>query len=65
MDRVFYALHDTWTPVKAASLAFVINLVLGLTLMQTPLNYGGLALANSLLMRRAGSCSFEPLSSLS
>jgi putative peptidoglycan lipid II flippase len=48
VDRVFYALHDTWTPVKAASLAFVINLVLGLALMQTPLNYGGLALANSL-----------------
>jgi putative peptidoglycan lipid II flippase len=48
VDRVYYALHDTWTPVKAASLAFVMNLVLGLTLMQTPLNYGGLALANSL-----------------
>ena len=48
MDRVFYALHDTWTPVKAASLAFVINLVLGLILMWTPLNFGGLALANSL-----------------
>ena len=48
VDRVYYALHDTWTPVKAASLAFVINLVLGLTLMQTPLNYGGLALGNSL-----------------
>jgi len=48
VDRVFYALHDTWTPVKAASMAFTINLVLGLTLMWTPLNYGGLALANSL-----------------
>ncbi len=48
VDRVYYALHDTWTPVKAASLAFVMNLVLGLTLMQTPLNYGGLALGNSL-----------------
>jgi len=48
VDRVYYAVHDTWTPVKAASLAFLINLLLGLTLMQTPLNYGGLALANSL-----------------
>jgi putative peptidoglycan lipid II flippase len=48
VDRVYYALHDTWTPVKAASLAFAINLVLGLTLMQTPLNFGGLALGNSL-----------------
>jgi putative peptidoglycan lipid II flippase len=48
VDRVYYALHDTWTPVKAASMAFVINLVLGLTLMQTPLNFGGLALGSSL-----------------
>ena len=48
VDRVYYALHDTWTPVKAASLAFGINVVLGLTLMWTPLNFGGLALANSL-----------------
>jgi len=48
VDRVYYALHDTWTPVKAASLAFTINLLLGLVLMWTPLNYGGLALANSL-----------------
>jgi putative peptidoglycan lipid II flippase len=48
VDRVYYALHDTWTPVKAASLAFTINLAFGLILMWTPLNYGGLALANSL-----------------
>ena len=48
VDRVYYALHDTWTPVKAATIAFCINLVLGLILMQTPLNYGGLALGNSL-----------------
>jgi putative peptidoglycan lipid II flippase len=48
VDRVYYALHDTWTPVKAATMAFVINLVLGVILMQTPLNYGGLALGNSL-----------------
>lgn len=48
VDRVYYALHDTWTPVKAASLAFIMNLGLGLVLMRTDLNYGGLALANSL-----------------
>jgi putative peptidoglycan lipid II flippase len=48
VDRVYYALHDTWTPVKAASLAFTMNLALGLILMGTQLNYGGLALANSL-----------------
>lgn len=48
VDRVYYALHDTWTPVKASSLAFVINLVFGIALMNTPLNYGGLALASSL-----------------
>jgi putative peptidoglycan lipid II flippase len=48
VDRVYYALHDTWTPVKAATMAFIINLVLGVILMQTPLNYGGLALGNSL-----------------
>lgn len=48
VDRVFYALHDTWTPVLAASLAFIINLAGGLTLMWTPLNYGGLALAGSI-----------------
>lgn len=48
VDRVYYALHDTWTPVKAASLSFAINVVLGIALMSTSLNFGGLALANSL-----------------
>jgi putative peptidoglycan lipid II flippase len=48
VDRVFYALHDTRTPVLVASGAFLLNLTLGLILMRTPLNYGGLALANSL-----------------
>jgi putative peptidoglycan lipid II flippase len=48
VDRVYYAVHDTWTPVTAASLAFGMNLLLGLILMRTPLDYGGLALANSL-----------------
>lgn len=48
VDRVFYALHDTRTPVAIAAAAFVVNAVLGLALMRTPLSFGGLALANSL-----------------
>ena len=48
LDRVFYALHDTRTPVMVAVGAIALNVVLSVTLMQTPLNYGGLALANSL-----------------
>lgn len=48
VDRVFYALHDTWTPVSVALGAIVGNVVLSLLLMRTPLNYGGLALASSL-----------------
>jgi putative peptidoglycan lipid II flippase len=48
VDRVFYALHDTRTPVFVAVGAVVANVLLSLTLMQTPLSFGGLALANSL-----------------
>jgi putative peptidoglycan lipid II flippase len=48
VDRVFYAFHDTWTPVKVAIGAIAANLALSLALMRTPLNYGGLALANAL-----------------
>lgn len=48
VDRVFYALHDTRTPVTAAVGAIVLNIALSLGLMQTSLGYGGLALANSL-----------------
>jgi putative peptidoglycan lipid II flippase len=48
VDRVFYALHDTRSPVFVAVTAIVLNVVLSLLLMQTPLNYGGLALANSI-----------------
>lgn len=48
VDRVFYALHDTRTPVLVAAGAFMLNLALGLVLMGTRLDYGGLALANSL-----------------
>src|SRR3712207_1484910 len=54
VDRVFYALHDTGTPVKAASLAFGMNLGLSLVLMSTGMNYRGLALANSLAATRDG-----------
>jgi putative peptidoglycan lipid II flippase len=48
VDRVFYALHDTRSPVLVAVGAIGLNVVLSLLLMQTPLNYGGLALANSI-----------------
>jgi putative peptidoglycan lipid II flippase len=48
VDRVFYALHDTRSPVLVAVSAIALNVVLSLILMQTPLNYGGLALANSI-----------------
>jgi putative peptidoglycan lipid II flippase len=48
VTRVFYAFHDTWTPVRVAIGAIALNLVLSLVLMQTPLNFGGLALASSL-----------------
>ncbi|MBV9358055.1 MAG: murein biosynthesis integral membrane protein MurJ [Chloroflexi bacterium] len=48
LDRVFYALHDTRTPVMVAVSAIGLNVVCSLILMQTPLNYGGLALANSI-----------------
>jgi putative peptidoglycan lipid II flippase len=47
VDRVFYAFHDTFTPVKVAVGAILANVVLSLVLMR-PLNYGGLALANAL-----------------
>jgi len=48
VDRVFYARHDTRTPVMAAVLAVVVNIVLSLALMRTGLTFRGLALANSL-----------------
>jgi putative peptidoglycan lipid II flippase len=43
----FYAFQDTKTPVKAAIVALVANLILSLLLMG-PLRHGGLALALSL-----------------
>ena len=48
VDRVFYALHDTRSPVLIAIGAICVNVVLSLVLMQTRLSYGGLALANSI-----------------
>ena len=43
----FYALEDTRTPVKIASICLLLNLCFGLALMQ-PLGHAGLALAVSL-----------------
>lgn len=48
VDRVFYALHDTRTPVLVAISAVGVNVVLSLILMRTPLSYGGLALASAI-----------------
>jgi putative peptidoglycan lipid II flippase len=48
VDRVFYARHDTRTPVLAAVLAVGVNVIASLLLMQTGLTYRGLALASSI-----------------
>ena len=45
--QAFYSLQDTKTPVKAAALAMVTNILLSIVLMG-PLAHGGLALATSL-----------------
>jgi putative peptidoglycan lipid II flippase len=45
--RAFYAQKDTTTPVRAAVISFVVNLVLSLALMR-PLGTVGLALASNL-----------------
>ncbi len=46
VDRAFYALHDTRTPVAVASGAFLVNVGLSLLLMRF-LSFGGLALASA------------------
>src|SRR2546423_15638023 len=46
VDRVFYARHDTRTPVLAAVLAVGVNVVASLVLMR--IDFRGLALANSI-----------------
>lgn len=43
----FYALHDTRTPVAAALVAMVVNIV-GCMMLMGPLGIGGIALANSI-----------------
>jgi len=45
--QTFYALQDTWTPMKIGVLAVLINILFSLVLMG-PLKHNGLALANSL-----------------
>ena len=45
--RGFYALRDTWTPVRAAGLSFATNVVLSLSLMHW-LSTTGLAVAGNL-----------------
>lgn len=45
--QAFYSMQDTKTPVKAASVAVVVNIIVSLLLMG-PLQHGGLALATSL-----------------
>jgi putative peptidoglycan lipid II flippase len=48
LSQAFYSLQDTKTPVRIALLALAANIVLSVVLIQTPLQHGGLALANSL-----------------
>jgi putative peptidoglycan lipid II flippase len=48
VDRVFYAQHNTATPLRIAALGAAINVILSLVLMRTGLSFGGLALASSL-----------------
>ena len=45
--RVFYALHDTWTPVVVGVGAMALNVLLSFALVGA-LQHGGLALANTL-----------------
>lgn len=47
VTRTFYALHDTWTPVRVGVGAMALNVGLSLLLIK-PLAHGGLALANTL-----------------
>jgi putative peptidoglycan lipid II flippase len=48
LSKAFYSLQDTKTPVRVAMLALAVNILLSAVLIQTPLQHGGLALANSL-----------------
>lgn len=44
---VFYALQETWVPVKSAIISMVVNIALGIVLMK-PLGHCGIALATTL-----------------
>lgn len=44
---LYYARKDMMTPVKVGVVSMIVNAVLGLSLMMTPLSFGGLALASS------------------
>ncbi len=47
--QAFYALQDTKTPVKVAVVCLIANILMSAAfIVWTPLNHGGLALANSL-----------------
>ncbi|HVB96542.1 MAG TPA: murein biosynthesis integral membrane protein MurJ [Chloroflexota bacterium] len=46
ITRAFYALHDTFTPVKVATLGMAVNLTLGILLVRT-MGESGLALATA------------------
>jgi len=45
---LYYAQKDMITPVKYGAVSMVANIFFGLTLMQTPLSFAGLALASSI-----------------
>lgn len=47
LNRVFYSLQDTKTPVTVGIVTIIVNIVLNFTLIK-PLGHGGLALAYSL-----------------
>lgn len=47
ITRAFYAMHDTRTPVSISLAAMTLNVLLSVVLV-TPLEQGGLALANSI-----------------
>ncbi|MEX1019331.1 MAG: murein biosynthesis integral membrane protein MurJ [Litorilinea sp.] len=44
--RAFYAMHDTWTPVRVGIGAMILNIALSFWWVQS-LSFGGLALANT------------------
>lgn len=47
LPRTFYALHDTWTPVKLSTITLIVNILL-MNVLVKPFAQGGLALAISL-----------------